>query len=487
VNRGQGLGLGIDDCGLGICATSRIRNLQSEIRNLPPLSSGRLGPGARGQGWLRRLFHGVAAGLLLGSAGICLGAERFPPPQFETQYVRPVLTAPPARAVVWDVVDVAVLVAALGLASYLVLRVRSRKAIFTLTVFSLLYFGFWRGGCVCPVGSIQNVALALFDSGYGIPLSVVIFFVAPLVFTLFFGRAFCAAVCPLGAVQDMVTLWPVAVPRWLEAGLRVLAYLYLGLALVWAALGSAFIVCRYDPFVSIFRLSGDVHLLVLGASILLIGLFVGRPYCRFLCPYGVILRQLSRLSRRRVAITPDECIRCGLCAQSCPFGAIQEPTEPWPTEYYAKARRRLVTWLVAAPILVVGGGYLGMRSGPVLAGADTTVALAQRVWQEEHAQVSGGAPSVSDASSAFRATGTPIESLYAEATTRRARFRIAGGLLGAFVGVVIAGKAMRLSIWRRRGDYEADRAACLACGRCYAYCPKEHQRLKRLQGGVDRS
>jgi hypothetical protein len=49
-----------------------------------------------------------------------------------------------------------------------------------------------------------------------------------------------------------VLIRPVAVPGWLESGLRLFAYAYLGAAVLFAATGSAFIICRYDPFVGFF-------------------------------------------------------------------------------------------------------------------------------------------------------------------------------------------------------------------------------------------
>ena len=35
----------------------------------------------------------------------------------------------------------------------------------------------------------------------------------PLAVALFFGRVFCAGVCPLGAIQELMTLKPIEVPR----------------------------------------------------------------------------------------------------------------------------------------------------------------------------------------------------------------------------------------------------------------------------------
>ena len=379
--------------------------------------------------------------------------------------------------------DAAVLLAALGLASYLVLHRRSRKAIFVLMLSSLVYFGFWRNGCVCPIGSIQNVVLSIFDPEYAIPAAVLIFFLAPLVFTLFFGRTFCAAVCPLGAVQDLVLLRPVAIPGWLESGLRLFAYVYLGLAVLFAATGSAFLICRYDPFVSFFRVTGNAGILVLGVCFLLVGIFVGRPYCRFICPYGSILRQLSRLSRWRVTITPDECVKCRLCEDSCPFGAIRKPTADWPASEYKKDKKRLGLLLLIVPVLVVLGGWLGYSVRTQVSRMHATVRLAERLYLEEHSKVVG----TTDASTAFRATGKTTQQLYDEAANIRARFATGGWLFGGFVGLVSGLKLVGASVRRSRTDYEADRASCLACGRCFEYCPREQLRLKKTEQVVSKS
>jgi len=167
-----------------------------------------------------------------------------------------------------------------------------------------------------------------------VPLFVLAFFLLPLVFALFFGRTYCAAVCPHGAIQDLVVVKPVTVPRWLDQSLGVLPYAFLGAGLLFAATGSTFIICRWDPFVPIFRRNGGMTILLAGAAFLLLGMFVGRPYCRFACPYGALLKLASKVSRWRVRITPGLCTQCKLCEKSCPFGAIREPSiaKPEPTD-----------------------------------------------------------------------------------------------------------------------------------------------------------
>jgi polyferredoxin len=408
-------------------------------------------------------------------AGRALG-ELIPTPEFSDHAI-PTVAVPNAGADSWQAVDVVALLAALALATHLALVTRSRRHLLLLTIASLVWFGFWRGGCVCPIGATQNIVLAAFDSTYVVPVATVAFFTLPLVFTLFFGRTFCAAVCPLGAAQELVAIRTVSVPRWLDHALGLLPYVYLGAAFLFAATGTAFIICRYDPFVAFFRLSGDANMLVFGGCLLVVGLFVGRPYCRYLCPYGAILGLLANIAKWHVRIPPDDCINCRLCADVCPYGAIQGPTIDQSEAERARGKRRLATMLVLAPLSVALWAWMGTLLAVPLSRFDPEVRLAEQLWQEE----TGMTETATDASDAFRATGRPVSELYQVAVTRRAHFGRFGGWLGGWVGLVVGAKLIHLSVRRRRIEYGTDRSSCVSCGRCFWYCPNEQVRLGLIE------
>lgn len=428
---------------------------------------------------LRRLIVGALFCLYLLPVALHAAAtvERFPPPEFEPgTYTMPGVTTPPPRAHVMEYVDMALLFLALSLSTWAVHKKRSRQWVFWITASSLLYFGFVRKGCVCPIGSIQDVTLALFHPGYAVPFSVLVFFLLPLLFTLFVGRTFCAAVCPLGAAQDMMVWKPVKLPVWIEHTLGLVPYLYLGAAVLFAATGTAFIICEWDPFVSFFRLSGSFKMLAIGAGFLLVGLFIGRPYCRFFCPYGALLSLLSRVSKRKVELTPDDCIKCQICDVACPFGAIAEPTEAAPPKPPPGSGRFAMLVLVA--LLLVGAGvWVGRSLAVPLSMMNRTVALAERIAVED----AGGISEPDNASKAFRNTGRSFADLKADALRVREQFRFGGLLLGGFIGLVIGVKLISLSFDEGHDVYEPDRASCLACARCYSYCPKELVRVKRAE------
>lgn len=421
-------------------------------------------------------FFRISALLLLVLLVAPIAAQdRVPRPDFESGYLFPELQTPAQRSLALEYTDVGVLALCLAIASYFVLIRRSRIGIVTLSLISIAYFGFFREGCICPVGSIQNVAYALADPSYPIPMYASAVFLLPLLTTLFTGRVFCSSVCPLGAIQDLVILKPFRIPRWLDKPLGFFPFIYLGLAVLFAATGSDFIICRFDPFVSIFRLGGSFEILLLGGVFLLVGTVVARPYCRYLCPYGALLRVLSPLSVKHATITPDSCIQCGLCKEACPVDAIDPPTEetltPTPSET-VRERRRLAIFIVIVPLVLAAGWGIGRATSDVLARMHPEVRLAERIVKEDLGEVEDSTLE----SETFRASVRTKEELFKQALAVKRAFASGSAVLGLFLALALCAVIGSTFTRPASSDYTIRRGACVSCTRCFSYCPREHER-----------
>ena len=398
---------------------------------------------------------------------LVIAQQRFPKPEFETEYTQPSPVTPEPRSISLEYFDVLILVTVLILTTWFILKARSRRGILWLSVFTMVYFGFYRNGCICPIGSIQNVTLSFTDPEYTISLIVLAFFLIPLIFTLFFGRTFCAAGCPLGAIQDLVIIKPLSIPSWLRKTLGIIPYIYLGLAVLYAATGTDFIICRYDPFVGIFRMDAPFHMVILGISFLLMGMFIARPYCRFLCPYGVLLNWMSRFSKWHLSITPSECIQCRLCTTSCPFDVIEEPTKEEIRLGSGKYLRRFMLYAALIPLWIIVGGYTVSRASVILARANQDVYLAELLIA--HPELREDPDNIDI--QIFLASGKSMNTLIDEVKVIQKNFRIGSWILGSFLGLVVGAKLMHQVIFRRRKDFEPHRGDCFSCGRCMDYCP----------------
>ncbi|WP_372934013.1 4Fe-4S binding protein [Mariniphaga sediminis] len=395
--------------------------------------------------------------------------QRFPKPEFESGYVQPSTETPEPRALSLEYFDVLVLLVVLSLATWLAIKKRSRQGILWLSVFTLIYFGFYRNGCICSIGAIQNVALSFADPTYAISLTALLFFILPLAFTLFFGRTFCAGACPLGAIQDVVIIKPISLPKWLNKTLGLIPYIYLSLAVLFAATGTDFIICRYDPFVGIFRMDAKFHMVVLGISFLLMGMFVARPYCRFFCPYSVLLNWMSRFSKWHLSITPAACIQCKLCTNSCPFDAIDYPTNEKEVLKSGLGPKRFLVYALLIPLWIAAGVLVGKQSHTWLSKANPNVYLAELLISNPEIK---NDPDNIDVQT-FLASGKTMETLVQEAEILRGKFYIGSMIAGGFLGLVIGMTLLNTVVFRKRQDYVPHKGNCFSCGRCMDYCPVE--------------
>ncbi len=426
--------------------------------------------------------------ILLAAALVCIlfsastdAVQNFPPPDFETDYTMPNLEIPEPQFRLNPVIDIIALTTALSLASFFSLKTRSRKALFCLMIACMLYFGFYRKGCVCSIGAIQNISLGLFDSNYTASLLIIAFFALPIIFSLFFGRVFCGSVCPLGAIQDLVTLKPLKVPAWLENILQMFAWIYLGLAILLAATNTAFIICRYDPFISIYRFTAGFDIIVLTVAFLILSMLVGRPYCRFICPYGVILRQASRLAKWKISIVPkgQECVQCRLCVAKCPYDAINEPYQAPVKTSYSGEIRKFILYIAITSALIIVGIFSGLKLGQHLAQGNINVITAN--------VIRGTADNISPDDQnaileAVRANSLKEENIFLAEADIIKKFQRGAVLVTTLLGLIAGLKLTRTIIYRSRKDYEVDDGKCLYCGRCLDACPEENTNTINLSG-----
>ena len=395
------------------------------------------------------------------------GVQRFPKPEFESGYVQPGTLQPTARAEMLALMDVVVLLIALTLVTWQVLKKRSRIGVFGVSLLSLAYFGFYRQGCICSIGAIQNITLAIFDNSYIIPITVTAFFILPLIFTLFFGRTFCAGVCPFGAIQDLIAFRPQKLGVRLNTVLGLIPYIYLGLAILFAATRTDFIICRYDPFVGIFRFNASFGMFIFAGALLLSGIFIARPYCRFLCPYGVLLNWISRFSWIHITITPATCIQCRLCEDSCPYDAIDIPVTDKNPERRSATIRKLILICFLVPFFTVLGGWTVSQTHETLAGVNRKVSLAKALLEP------GQFPDQPESFeiTAFKSSGKPVSQVYSEASMVLKQFYIGSWILGCFLGLVFGITLAYRMVTKYKTDYTPNKGTCFSCTRCVDYCP----------------
>jgi len=171
----------------------------------------------------------------------------------------------------------------------------------------------------------------------GVPIAMaVLVLVVFVVITFILGRVFCGYVCPIGAVQELV--YRIRTKKLMIKNKAVLLGFRLFFLLAFVILAIVFSVglLNYIGVREFFHLELSGYFFVF-LAVVIISVFIYRPFCRILCPYGAILSLVAGKSRFGMKRS-DKCIVCETCEDVCPTG--EAGVDDWKQECYLCDRCR---------------------------------------------------------------------------------------------------------------------------------------------------
>ncbi len=136
-------------------------------------------------------------------------------------------------------------------------------------------------------------------------------------------KSYCGWICQLGLLQDLMyrTRLPKwRPPFWFSNSFRILFVTTIMSVLVIAGLD---LIGLVDPF-QMFRFNFTLGIGLFASFLLATSLFVYRPWCQFLCPFGLSSWLVEQISILRPRIDREICKRCLLCIKACPTRAMED-------------------------------------------------------------------------------------------------------------------------------------------------------------------
>jgi len=186
---------------------------------------------------------------------------------------------------------------------------------------------------VCPFGGVVSIYQFAAVGGFVKKTHESSFILMIIVFALAIaaGPVFCGWICPFGTVQEWIAglgrkisgkRYNTFVPPGVD---KILRYLRYGTA-VWVlyvtARSAQLIFADYDPYYALFNFwTGEVAVtafIALGAVVLL-SLFIERPFCKYACPYGAVLGIFNLFRIFGIRRNSQTCIDCKACDRTCPM------------------------------------------------------------------------------------------------------------------------------------------------------------------------
>ncbi|MFO7915707.1 MAG: 4Fe-4S binding protein [Candidatus Krumholzibacteriales bacterium] len=237
-----------------------------------------------------------------------------------------------------------IIMLAIGIFAFILLKSgkMNRKAKVAILLISLTIFGI-AGNFISALGLQPSpVCAAVKPFLLGLRAPFMVFLSVIMLLTLLGPKLFCGWVCPVGAVQELISMISdkLGIRRWnfsfrLSNGVRI-------------ALLAAFFLLSVTSVIHLTRSSSQVPVSLYyyfnafhGLTIESQGSFAGyirnylpfiltflmafilyRPYCHFICPIGLYTNIVEQFAIFRVSLNQRNCNNCSLCIRKSPCKAL---------------------------------------------------------------------------------------------------------------------------------------------------------------------
>lgn len=191
---------------------------------------------------------------------------------------------------------------------------------------AVLIFGIGLGSDPSPMGTVKD-AIFLYAKAQAIFPPRMIALTVFLVLVFLANKYICSWGCQVGTLQDLVyrinqtDKLEAVLGRQIKLPFVLTNTVRIAILCVFTAIAFLWGYDMIEP-IDFFKVYKPKHLGLIGGFftgiLLLASLFVYRPWCHLICPFGLVGWLVEKISRVKISVDYETCIACQKCAVACP-------------------------------------------------------------------------------------------------------------------------------------------------------------------------